>query len=162
LPQGIVEALEVISFPCLLRNRLVPFRWDDPSIRVILIRMERRLFPADQRNVGPQRFGTLTTPVTHVQGNNLVGGRVHGDPGLLLVSLPLHETPHLIGFSFQPAQHDVRWARWNADMEVLRTGRKASHHKVQQPRETDTHGAADAAERDALTVGIQSWCAAHP
>src|SRR5437870_11913006 len=36
-------------------------------------------------------------------------------------------------------------------MEVIGTGRKACHQKVQQPRQTDTHGAADAAERDALT-----------
>jgi len=43
---------------------------------------------------------------------------------------------------------------WNADMEVIRTGSKALHHKVQQPRETDTHGAADSAERDALTQQV--------
>ena len=35
-------------------------------------------------------------------------------------------------------------------MEVFRTGRKALHHKVQEPRETDTHGTADPAQRDAL------------
>ncbi len=35
-------------------------------------------------------------------------------------------------------------------MEVFGTGRKAFHHKVQEPRETDTHGTADPAQRDAL------------
>ena len=35
-------------------------------------------------------------------------------------------------------------------MEILGTGRKAFHHKVQEPGETDAHGTADPAERDAL------------
>jgi hypothetical protein len=35
-------------------------------------------------------------------------------------------------------------------MEILGTGRKAFHHKVQEPCETDTDGTADPAERDAL------------
>ena len=39
-------------------------------------------------------------------------------------------------------------------MEVLGTGRKALHHKVQEPRETDTHGTADPAQRDALTQQV--------
>jgi len=35
-------------------------------------------------------------------------------------------------------------------MEVLRTGRKAFHHKVQEPCKTDTHSTAEPAQRDAL------------
>ena len=35
-------------------------------------------------------------------------------------------------------------------MKVLKTDRKAFHHTVQEPRETDTHGTADPAQRDAL------------
>jgi len=35
-------------------------------------------------------------------------------------------------------------------MEVIGAGRKAFHHKVQEPGETDAHGTADPAERDAL------------
>ena len=35
-------------------------------------------------------------------------------------------------------------------MKVLGTGRKAFHHKVQEPRKTDTHGPADPAQRDAF------------
>ena len=35
-------------------------------------------------------------------------------------------------------------------MEIFRTGRKALHHTVPEPRETDTHGTADPAQRDAL------------
>ena len=36
------------------------------------------------------------------------------------------------------------------ELEGSRTGGKASHHALPQPRQTDTHGAADAAEQDAL------------
>jgi hypothetical protein len=39
-------------------------------------------------------------------------------------------------------------------MEVIRTGGKAFHHKVQEPGETDTRRAADTAERDALTQQV--------
>ena len=35
-------------------------------------------------------------------------------------------------------------------MQVIRTGHKAFHHTVQEPRETDTDGTTDPAERDAL------------
>jgi hypothetical protein len=35
-------------------------------------------------------------------------------------------------------------------MQVLGAGRKAFYHKVQEPRETDPHGTADPAQRDAL------------
>ena len=39
-------------------------------------------------------------------------------------------------------------------MEVFGTGRKAFHQKLQELRETDTHGTADPAERDALTQQV--------
>ena len=35
-------------------------------------------------------------------------------------------------------------------MQVLGTGRKTFHHKVQEPRETDAYGTADPAQREAL------------
>jgi len=35
-------------------------------------------------------------------------------------------------------------------MEVIGTGCKAFHQKVQEPRETDTHGTADPTQGDAL------------
>ena len=39
-------------------------------------------------------------------------------------------------------------------MEILGTGHKAFYHEVQEPRETDTHGTADPAQRDALTQQV--------
>ena len=35
-------------------------------------------------------------------------------------------------------------------MEILGASGKAFHHKVQEPREADTYGTADPAQRDAL------------
>ena len=35
---------------------------------------------------------------------------------------------------------------WVLGMQVIRTGRKAFHHKVQQPRETHPNGTADPTE----------------
>src|ERR671914_1703316 len=39
-------------------------------------------------------------------------------------------------------------------MEVLGTRRKAFHHKVQQPRKTDTYRTTDPAQRDALAQQV--------
>src|SRR5262249_31147517 len=55
---------------------------------------------------------------------------------------------------FQSSQHHIRGTMWHPDMEVIGTGGKALHHKMQQPGQTNTHGAADAAERDALTQQV--------
>ncbi len=143
LPESIVEAFDVIGFPRVLRDGFVPLRWNHACVGVLLIRMEDGLFLVDQRNLGPERFGTLTTAITHVKRNDLAGDGVHSDPDPLLVGFPLHKAPHLVGFGFQPAQHHVRWTLRQLDVQVIRTSRKALHHKVQEPREADTHGTAD-------------------
>jgi hypothetical protein len=85
-----------------------------------------------------------------MKGNNLAGDRIHRNPDPLLVGLLLDEAPHLIGFRFETGEEHGCWLGWELDMEVLGTDRKAFHHKVQEPRETDTYGTADPAERDAL------------
>jgi len=112
--------------------------------------MERRLFTVHHRHLGPERLAALPTPIPHVEGNDLTRFGVHRDPNPLLVGFLLHEAPHLVGFRFQSGHHHGCWPGWELDMEVLGTGRKAFHHKVQEPRETDTDGTADPAQRDAL------------
>jgi hypothetical protein len=116
--------------------------------------MERRLFTVYHRNSGPERLAALPTPIPHVEGNDLTRCGVHRDPHPLLVGFLLHEALHLVGFRFQSGQHHGCWACWELDMEILGTGRKAFHHEVQEPRETDTHGTADPAQRDALTQQV--------
>ena len=39
-------------------------------------------------------------------------------------------------------------------MEILGTGRKAFHHKVQEPRETHADGTADPAQRETLAEQV--------
>src|SRR5262249_29584627 len=58
------------------------------------------------------RFGTVATAIAHMKRNDLARGRVHGDPHPLLVGFLLHETPQLIGLSFELAQDDIRRALW--------------------------------------------------
>jgi len=49
LPQRVIEALDVIGFPGLLRDGAVLLRRNHPSIDVILVCMERRLFTISRR-----------------------------------------------------------------------------------------------------------------
>ena len=44
-------------------------------------------------------------------------------------------------------------------MQVLGTGRKAFHHKVQEPCETDSHGTANPPERETLTQQLSDLSA---
>ena len=73
LPESSVAAFDVIGFPRVLRDRLVLFRRHHPSISLIVIRVERRLFPVDQGELAPPLFGTLATPITPMKRNDLAG-----------------------------------------------------------------------------------------
>ena len=68
LPQGVVAALNVVGFAGFFGDGLVSLRGHHSCVGVILIGMKRRLFTVYERNVGPQRFGTVTTPVAYVIG----------------------------------------------------------------------------------------------
>jgi hypothetical protein len=154
LPQRVVEAFDMVSFAGFLRDGLMPLRRNYPCVSVILVRMKRGLFSVYQRDLGPECFGTVATPIADMKRDDLACLCAHGDPDPLPVGLLLHKTPHLIGLSFQPSHHHVGWMTGDPDMEVIGAGGKAFYHKVQQPRQTDTHGTADAAERDALTQQV--------
>ena len=100
LPQGIVEAFDVIGFASFLRDGFVSLRWNHPCVSVILVRMKRGLFPVYQRDLGSECFGTVATPIADMKRNDLACLRIHGNPDPLPVGLLLHKTPHLIGLSF--------------------------------------------------------------
>ena len=112
------------------------------------------LFPVDQRNLGPQLFGTVTTAIPDMKRHDLAGYRVHRDPNPWLVGFRLHNAPHLIGFGCQPSQHHVRWTGWDPDMSIIGTGGKAHHHTMQEPGEADAHRTADPTQREALTPQV--------
>jgi hypothetical protein len=78
LPQGIVEAFNVIGFPGLLCDSFVSRRWNHTCISIVLICMEYGLLTVDQGDFGLQLFGTVTTPITHVKRDHLAGLSVHG------------------------------------------------------------------------------------
>jgi hypothetical protein len=116
--------------------------------------MKRGLFTVYQRDLGPECFGTVATPIAGMKRNDLACLRVHGDPDPLPVGLLLHKTPHLIGLSFQLSYHHGGWMTWDPDMEVIGADSKAFHHTVQEPRQTDAHDTADPTQRDALAQRV--------
>ena len=112
LPQRVIEALDMIGFPGVLRNSFVLLRRNHTGIGVVLIRVERGLLTVHQRDLRPQLFGTITTAIPDVKGDDLAGPGIHGDPDPLLVRLLPYKAPHLIGFSFQLPNDYICWADW--------------------------------------------------
>src|SRR5262252_2067106 len=109
LPQRGVEALNVVGFPCLLRDRFVALSRNDAVVYFILIRMKYSVFLIDLRALAPQGFGTLAAAIAHVKRNNLTRCGVHGQPDPLLISLLLHKAPHFLGFSLELVQQYFGW-----------------------------------------------------
>jgi hypothetical protein len=116
--------------------------------------MEYGLLTVHQGDLGPQLLGTVTAAITHVKRNNLAGLGVDGNPDPWLMSLLLHEAPHLIGFGFQPSKHHIGWTGRQLDVSVIGTGRKALDHEVQEPRETDAHSPTDPMQGNALAQQV--------
>ena len=85
-----------------------------------------------------------------MESNNLTRLGVHRGPDPLLVGFLLHKAPHLISFRFQAGEHHRAWLGGELDMEILGTGCKAFHPKVEEPRETDAHSPAEPIQGDAL------------
>jgi hypothetical protein len=123
-------------------------------VGVILLRMTRGLFAVYQRNFGPELLGTVTTPIPHVERDDLAGSGVHRDPNPLLVRLFLPTTPQLIRFGFQASKHHICWTLWESDRSVIRTRRTALHDNVQELCQTDAPGAADSMEREAFAQHV--------
>ena len=123
----------MIGFPGVLRHSCVLLRRHNTGIGVVLIRVERGLHTVHLRDLRPQRYGTLTTAIPDVKGDDLAGP--HGDPDPLLARLLPYNAPQLIGCSSQLPNDDICWANWSLDVSGLGTGRKARDHKVQSPRQ---------------------------
>ena len=77
LPQRVIEPLDMISLPGVLRNSLVLFRRNHTSIGVVLIRVEHGLLTVHQQDLRSQLFGTLTTAIPDVKGDDLEGPGIH-------------------------------------------------------------------------------------
>src|SRR5215467_13556343 len=109
LPQGVVEAFDMIGFPRLLRYGFVALRRNDTVVHFILVRVKDGVLLIDLGDLAPQRFGTLAAPIAHVKRNNLTRCGVHGQPDPLLISLLLHKAPHFLGFSLELVQQYFGW-----------------------------------------------------
>ena len=112
------------------------------------------LFPVDQRNLGPQLFGTVTTAIPDMKRHDLAGYRVHRAPKPVLVGVLLPNAPPLLGFGFQPSPHHGRGTGWDPDMSLIGPGGNARHHNMQEPDEADAHRTAEPTPRDALTPQV--------
>ena len=141
LSQRVIEALDVIGCSGVLGDGLVLLRWDHPFIDSILVRVKHCLFTIAQRTI--RVLATLAAAISDMKRNDLAGDRIHGDPDPLFLGFLLYQAPHLIGFRFQSRQHHRCRPCGELHVEIIGTGRKAFHHKVQEPCEADTHGTAD-------------------
>ena len=63
LAQGVIEALDMIGFPGVLRDGFMPFRRNHPGIGIVLIRMEYGPLTVRFRNLRPQALGTSATAI---------------------------------------------------------------------------------------------------
>ena len=109
MPQSVVEALNVVGFPGVLRDRFVALRRNDAVIYFILIRVKYSVVLIGLRDLAPQGFGTLAAAIAHMKRNNLTRCGVHGQPDPLLISLLLHKASHLVGFSLELVQQYFGW-----------------------------------------------------
>jgi hypothetical protein len=91
-------------------------RWNHALVGFVLIRMEPGLLTVPQRNLGPQLFGSLTTPVAHVKRDDLARLGIHSNPQPLLVRLLSYKAPQLVGFGFQPPNYYIGWTDWQLDV----------------------------------------------
>jgi hypothetical protein len=107
LSQRVVEAFDVMGFPALFRNRLVPLRRDHAFVGLILIGVKPGLLAIRHRDLSPQLLSALPPTIPHVEGYNLMGFGVHGHPDPWLVGSLLYGAPHLIGFSL--VNDDLGW-----------------------------------------------------
>jgi hypothetical protein len=106
LPQRVMEALEVMGFPGVLRHRRVALRRHHTRLGGIVIRVARGWLTVHHRDLRPHLFGPLTTAGPDVQGDDLAGPGCHGAPEPPLVRLRPDNAPPLIGFSCQLPHDD--------------------------------------------------------
>ena len=95
------QAFDVIRFAGFLCNGFMLGWWNHALVGFVSIRMERGLLTVHQRDLSPQLFGSLTTPVAHVTRDDLACLGIHRHPEPLLVRFLSHTAPQLIRFGVQ-------------------------------------------------------------
>ena len=151
LSSCVIEALDVIGFPGVLRDGFVLRCRNGPGVDGILVGREHCLVSVDRRKIGPQLFRTVVTAVSYVEGHDLACLLIHGDPHPLFVGFFRHEAPHLIRFHLQPADEHITRRCHRLHMEMIRQGRKAGDEKTHQPPDTHAHRTTNAMQGGLLT-----------
>ena len=144
LPQRVVEAFDVIGLPRQLADRCVVRHWNHLRIYDILSWVKCGVVTVRLRNLRPQLLGTRVAAIAHVEGDDLAGLGIHGDPHPLLIGFRLHKTGQFIGFYLQPLPQSIVCTGDEGDMQMIRQRCKALDKKAQEPLEGDTHRATNA------------------
>lgn len=143
----VVEPLDVVGLPRVLRNGFVLRRWNDPCVDGILIRIKRRLLLVDRRQIGPQLFRTRVTAIPDVERKDLPCLLIHSDPHPLLVRFfsSQSSTSHRLLPPDAQGSHLVE-PRQTAHADDQATPQP----KAYEPSNTDTDSPANAMQRDFL------------
>src|SRR4051794_23894331 len=72
---------------------------NNPCISRIVIRVEHRVLLIRGWNLRPQNLRALATTITDMEGSDLAGIGIHGNPDPVTVRLLTHEAPELIHLS---------------------------------------------------------------
>jgi len=84
LPQGVIETLNVVGLPGLLRDGFVSCRRNHPCVDGILVGIEHCPLAVHRGQVVPQLFRTVITTISHMKRNDLARLLVCGDSDPLL------------------------------------------------------------------------------
>jgi hypothetical protein len=112
----------------------------------ILVGVKCGVLTIGHRNLCPEALGTPTTAVPHVKRDHLAACGIHCDPDPLLVRLLLHKAAHFIRFHLQVSNHALAVAGDGLDVEMIRQRLNTVTQKAQEPLETHTDGATNAAQ----------------
>jgi len=151
LPQRVIEALDMVGCPGVLRDGCVLRYWNNPRVDGILIGIECRLLTGDCRNIGPQLFRTVGAAGSHRERNDWPCLLVHRDPDPLFTRLLLHEAPHLVHFDLKTPYEHIPGRGHGPHIQMVRQRRKTGNHKIHEPSDTDADRTANAMEGDFLT-----------
>lgn len=121
-------------------------RGNYPCVHDILVGVKGGVLTIGHRNFCPEALGTPTTAVPHMKRNHLAACGIHRDPDPRLVRLLLHEATHFVRFDFQASNHDLAVAGDRLDVEMIRQRLNTVNQKAQEPLESHTDSATNAAQ----------------
>src|SRR2546425_5704036 len=93
--------------------------WNHVFVSLPVIGRKRGVLAVAAWNPSPELACTLPAAVANIEGDDLFGLRINGDPDPLLVRFAADETPHFIGFRFESQELDTPLGcAWQLHIEV--------------------------------------------